>query len=196
MMDQFALLNFPRVPWLPADDVKARFLELSAPWHPDRVHGKSADEIAEANQKFAALNAAAACLREPQARLQHLLQLETGAASAATQNIPANLIELFGKIGQTCRSVDQFLAERGRATSPMIQAQLFAQGLDWSDKIGSLQSEVAALKANGEEQLKKLNAKWPTEKPMEELRGLAHQFATIGRWEKQLQERFAALAAF
>jgi hypothetical protein len=34
------------------------------------------------------------------------------------------------------------------------------------------------------------------EKPLLELQKLAHDFATVARWEGQLKERFAALAAF
>jgi DnaJ-domain-containing protein 1 len=195
MTNYFALLNFPRAPWLDADAVNARFLELSAPWHPDRVHGQSAANLAEANQKFADLNRAAAALRDPRERLQHLILLETGAPPAAAQNIPGNLIELFARVGQTCRDADQFLAERARATSPMIQAQLFAQSLDWSDRIAALQTAVTDLKSTAEHELKTISENWPAHKPIDRLASLAHHFATTARWEAQLRERFSALAA-
>jgi curved DNA-binding protein CbpA len=195
VVDYFALLNFPRNPWLDPAAVQARFLELSAAAHPDRVHGLGSDQIAEANRKFSDLNKAAAVLRDPKERLQHLIALETNAAPSATQNIPPELIDLFAKVGHTCRSVDQFISERANTTSPMLQAQLFAKGLDWTDRITELQSAVAALKDTALKRLQQTGEQWPNQKDFQKLAELAHMFAMIGRWESQLQERFAGLAA-
>ena len=195
MVDYFALLNFPRTPWIDPSEVQKRFLELSAAAHPDRAHNLGATEVMAANEKFAGLNKAAATLRDPKERLHHLLALETGSAPAATQNIPNELIELFGRVGQTCRKVDEFLGERNRATSPMLQAQLFAQGLDWTDRIGELQQQIGIVKARAEEELKQFAKTWLSDKPYERLAALAQTFAMTARWEVQLQERFATLAA-
>ena len=105
MTDYFALLNLPRSPWLEPEMVQARFLELSAAAHPDRVHGEPNEVLKSANAQFSELNAAAVCLREPRDRLNHLLQLETGSASgaAAAQSISPDSIELMTKVGQSCR---------------------------------------------------------------------------------------------
>ena len=195
MVDYFELLNFPRTPWLDASEVQKRFLELSAAAHPDRVHSSGANEIGAANEKFAELNKAAGILRDPKERLHHLLALETGSAPSATQNIPNELIDLFARIGQTCRQVDVFLTERGRATSPMLQAQLFAQGLEWGDQVSELQQQVGGVRTRAEEDLKEIAQRWPGEKPMARLAALAHTFAMIAKWEAQLRERFSNLAA-
>jgi len=195
MTDYFALLNFPRTPWLDPAEVQKRFLEMSAAAHPDRVHNLGADETTVANARFAELNKAAAVLKDPKERLHHLLALEAGAAPATAQNIPNESIEFFGKIGQTCRSVDQFIAEKNRTTSPMLQAQMFAKGLDWSDAIADLQGRVAEVRAKADAELQQIGKNWPREKPLDRIAGLAHLFAMIGRWEAQLQERFAALAS-
>ena len=195
MVDYFALLNFPRTPWIDPSEVQKRFLELSAAAHPDRAHNLGATEVMAANEKFAGLNKAAATLRDPKERLHHLLALETGNPPSATQNIPNELIELFGRVGQTCRKVDEFLGERNRATSPMLQAQLFAQGLDWTDRIGELQQQVGVVKERAEAELKSIAQNWPNEKRYDRLAALAHTFAMTARWEVQLQERFATLAA-
>jgi DnaJ-class molecular chaperone len=199
--DFFALLNFPRSPWLEPDAVQSRFLELSAAGHPDRVHGQTPEILREANQRFSELNAAATCLRDTRDRLNHLLQLQFGAAQFAnqTQSIPNAFVTLFGKIGQTCRDVDTFLHEKSKATSPMIQAQLFAKALDWNDRVAALQTEVADLRVTAESELKALSLNWASASPDEttwaKVRELAHVFAMIGRWESQLRERFSALAA-
>lgn len=194
MIDYFALLESPRQPWLDPEAVQARFLQLSAPVHPDRVHGQSDETVREANQRFAQLNQAASTLRDPKERLQHLLQLETGAAPPTTQSIPPELFDLVTRLGQTCRSVDQFLAERAKATSPMLQAQFFGQALDWTDRVTELQNHLAQLRQTAEADLKSISAHWPSEKPIPQLQKLAHLFATANRWEAQLKERYAALA--
>jgi curved DNA-binding protein CbpA len=194
MKDNFALLNFERRPWLNAEEVNARFVELSAVAHPDRVHGGAAEEVRGANERFAELNAAAACLRDPKERLHHLIQLETGATPSWAQSIPNELMDLFGRVGQLCRDVDQFLAERAQASSPILRAQLFATGLDWTDKVEELQATIAKLRADTEAELKKISEHWPREKPIERLKLIAYLYATTGRWEAQLKERFAALA--
>lgn len=195
MVDYFALLKFPRTPWLDPGEVQKRFLELSAVVHPDRAHNLGAAEIATANEKFAELNKAFVMLRDPKERLHHLLALETGSTPSDAQNIPNELIELFVRVGQTCRKVDEFLAERNRATSPMLQAQLFAQGLDWSDRISELQQQVGIVKARAEQELQEIARNWPDEKRYDRLAALVHTFAMTAKWESQLRERFAALAA-
>ena len=74
-MDYFALLNEPRRPWLDEELLKAKFLELSSEVHPDRIHGAPEGEKQRANQRFADLNSAYHCLREPKTRLQRQLRL-------------------------------------------------------------------------------------------------------------------------
>jgi len=81
MTDCFELLQEPRRPWLDADALKARFLKLSAAAHPDRFHGGTESERAQANDRSAELNAAYNTLRETRDRLFHLLELERGAPS-------------------------------------------------------------------------------------------------------------------
>ena len=78
MADYFALLDEPRRPWLDPEILKDKFHALAATVHPDRVHRASEPEKQEANQRYAELNAAYRCLREPTKRLRHLLELERG----------------------------------------------------------------------------------------------------------------------
>ena len=176
MVDYFALLNFGRTPWLDPAEVQARFLELSAAAHPDRVHNLGGAEREEANRNFAELNKAASVLRENKERLQHLIAVESGAALSATQNIPAEFIDLFSRIGPMCRNVDQFLAERSRAASPMLQAQLFAKGLELSDGVVEMQGCVGEVKAKAEAELKTIAAGWPRERRFDRLAGLANGY--------------------
>src|SRR5471030_2670727 len=131
MTDHFALLTGPRRPWLDADLLKQKFLALSANAHPDRIHSDSEADRADATKKFTELNAAYNCLAEPKLRLLHLLELELGAKPKDIQQIPAALADLFAEVANNCRNSDGFLVEKNKATSPLLQVQLFKRGHDW-----------------------------------------------------------------
>src|SRR3954454_3419867 len=118
MIDNFALLNEPRRPWVDSDALKTKFLALSSEVHPDRVHNAADAERQTANQRYLELNTAYNCLREPKERLQHLLELELGAKPKDIRRIPAGTMDEFFEVGQLCRQVDAFLTEKSKVTSP------------------------------------------------------------------------------
>src|SRR3974390_115525 len=102
MNDCFKVLGQRRRPWLESGKLKQTFLELSAEWHPDRVHGRSNGERQAAQERYTELNSAYQRLREPKERLEHLLELELGTVPTQVQRIPSELMELAMGIGQLC----------------------------------------------------------------------------------------------
>jgi ABC-type transporter Mla subunit MlaD len=200
MTDNFALLNEPRRPWLDADLLKQKFLALASDTHPDRVHGASESEKAEVTQRYTQLNAAFNCLAEPKLRLLHLLELELGAKPKDIQQIPTALADLFVKVSNNCRSADGFLAEKSKATSPLVQVQLFERGQDWVEKLNGLQRTLNELreKLNGE--LKSLDAQWIStdadsrREILPKLEELYRLFGYFNRWNNQIQERVVQLS--
>ena len=118
MIDCFALLNEPRRPQIDLETLKAKFRALSTEAHPDRFHNESDSEKEAVNQRYLELNAAYNCLRQPQERLQHLLELELGTKPDHLQQIPNGAMDLFVEVGQLCRELDGFLREKTRITSP------------------------------------------------------------------------------
>jgi hypothetical protein len=200
MTDNFALFNEPRRPWLEVEVLKQKFLALSASLHPDRIHSASEADKIEATKKFTELNAAFNCLAEPKLRLRHLLELELGAKPKDIQTIPAALADLFAEIAMCCQNVDGFLAEKNRATSPLIQVQLFGRGQDWVEKLNGLQRRLNELRAQLTEELKLLDEQWiatginsrrATLPKVEEVYRL---FGYFNRWHSQLQERVVLLS--
>src|SRR5271169_3437801 len=137
MTDNFALLNEPRRPWLDADLLKQKFHALSATAHPDKIHSASEAEKNAAAKKFAELNSAYNCLLEPKSRLLHLLELESGAKPKEIQQIPNDLADLFAEVASLCKNADAFLAEKSKATSPLLQVQLFERAQNWIEKLDS-----------------------------------------------------------
>jgi DnaJ-domain-containing protein 1 len=200
MTDHFALLNEPRRPWLDADLLKQKFLALASDAHPDRVHGASESERAEVTQRYTQLNAAFNCLAEPKLRLLHLLELELGAKPKDIQQIPAALADLFAEIAEDCRSADEFLAEKSRTTSPLVQVQLFGRGQDWVEKLNILQNKLNELRETLMNALRSLDAQWNSANAVSrreilpKVEELYRLFSYFNRWNSQIQERVVRLS--
>jgi DnaJ-domain-containing protein 1 len=200
MPDYFALLNESRRPWLEVDVLKQKFLTQSANLHPDKIH--SASDVGKniAAKNFAELNAAYNCLAEPKSRLLHLLELELGAKPKDIQQIPAALADLFAEVANVCKSADQFLVEKNKTTSPLMQVQLFARGQDWIEKLNLLQRKLNELREQVLSQLKSLDAKWiatdenSRRKLLPNLEELYRLFSYFNRWNNQIQERVVQLS--
>ncbi|MBI5802548.1 MAG: hypothetical protein HZA92_17720 [Verrucomicrobia bacterium] len=204
MTDRFALLDEPRRPWLDADALKAKFLARSAAVHPDRFHAAPAAERAAAQESYTELNAAFTTLREPKDRVQHLLELESGAKPGNIQSTPAELSDLFFAVGQLCRDVDFFLMEKGRANSPLLKVKMFQRAMDWTSQINALQSRLGARRGEVETELQAMNEVWATAPadpisrravlPLARLEPLYRTLSFLSRWAGQLQERVVTLA--
>jgi hypothetical protein len=200
MTDNFALLNEARRPWLDADSLKQKFLALSANLHPDRIHSASESDKTDSTKKFTELNTAFNCLVEPKQRLLHLLELELGAKPKDIQTIPSALADLFAEVSMVCRSVDGFLAEKGKVTSPLLQVQLFERGQDWVEKLNVLQRKLNELREKLTEELKSLDAQWISadaasrKEILPRLEELYRLFGYFNRWHNQIQERVVQLS--
>jgi curved DNA-binding protein CbpA len=200
MTDNFALFTEPRRPWLDPDLLKQKFLALSASLHPDKIHPANESEKNIAAKKFAELNAAYHCLAEPKSRLLHLLELELGAKPKDIQTIPAALADLFAEIANCCRNVDGFLAEKNRATSPLIQVQLFGRGQDWVEKLNGLQGKLNGLRAQLTGELKSLDEQWietginSRREILPKVEEVYRLFGYFNRWQSQFQERVVQLS--
>jgi curved DNA-binding protein CbpA len=199
-MDYFALLNEPRRPWLEPDLLKQKFLALSANLHPDKIHSASENDKLAATKKFTEFNAGYNCLVEPKLRLLHLLELELGAKPKDIQTIPAALADLFAEVANSCRSADGFLAEKTKATSPLVQVQLFERGHDWVEKLNILQRKLNELRDKLTVELKSLDAQWISadatsrKEILPELEELYRLFGYFNRWNSQIQDRVVQLS--
>jgi curved DNA-binding protein CbpA len=198
--DNFKLLNELRRPWLDADLLKQKFLAQSASLHPDKIHSASDVEKNIAAKKFAELNAAYNCLAEPKSRLLHLLELESGAKPKDIQQIPSALADLFAEVVNVCKNADQFLIEKNKVTSPLLQVQLFERGQNWIEKLNELQRRLNELREQILAQLKSLDAKWISaaenlrHELLPNLEELYRLFSYFNRWNNQIQERVVQLS--
>ncbi len=198
MTDFFALLDEPRRPWLEPEPLKQKFLALSTTVHPDRVHNLGEAERAAAQERYTEFNAAYNCLREPKERVHHLLQLELGELPKDVQRIPADLMDLSLEIGQRCREADLFLAEKAKATSPLLQVKMFERGHELVDKLRPVRERVDAFTERLNEELKQIDTAWQSNgsRPelLKRLEEVYRLFGYFNRWQSQLQERAVRLS--
>lgn len=200
MTDLFALLGLPRRPWLDADAVQNAFLARSADVHPDRCHHAPTAEREAATRRFADLNGACACLRDPRERLAHLLLLARGRAPGEVAEVPADALTLFMEVATQCRAADRFLARREAETSPLLKAALFREGVDWSARLQDLHRRLSEHARNALAAIQALDARWPgvdAPPPAAELldeAGRLHRSLTYAtRWTGQVEERLQRL---
>jgi len=205
MTDYFALLDEPRRPWLEPDSLKARFLALSAEAHPDRAHNAPEAQKQAANQRYAELNSAYRCLREPKERLQHLLELELRSKPEAVRPIAEAAMGLYTEVSHVCRGVDQFLTERSQVTSPLLKVRQFELAQGWTDKLRRWRQEIIdRAEALGAE-LRAMNRSWESAPPagsaarraslpLERLEELYRESSYLQRWLAQVQERIVRLS--
>jgi curved DNA-binding protein CbpA len=205
MTDAFALLGLERRPWLDPDDIKRRFHELSAPWHPDRHHGASEPAMAEALQRYSSLNAAHQLLAEPRERLLHLIELESGAKPKDIQRIPPGTMDLFVEVGHACRECDAFLQRRGTGASPMLRLKSMQEGLEWTEKLEDVASRVRAMESALNSELRDLGRAWADAPPqgnparipslpIDRLEQIYRTLSYVSRWLAQVRERVVLLA--
>lgn len=176
-MDAFALFGIERRPLIGEATLKERYLRLAADRHPDASGGDS--------ENFHLVQEAYQTLREPAARLRHLVELEFPEHLRNGGQAPnAELFLQAGRAVQTARAVSQRL---GSARSGLARALL-------SPEIAAALRQIreafeAVQKADEElaEQLENLDTQWPDVSP-DELSALATSFRFLTRWKVQLSE--------
>lgn len=198
MTDYFALLDEARRPWLDADSLKRKFLTRSAEVHPDRVHGAEAATKAAAQQRYAELNAAYLCLREPRDRLRHLLELELGHKPGELQEMPPELADLFMEIAPVLRQADGFLAKYSQMSSPLLRAQGFNEAQQFTERLTGRQQALKERQDRLLARLEELDATWaaaPGSRAglLPELESICRRLGFFSRWNGQLQERLLRL---
>ncbi len=182
MPDCFALLDEPRRPWLDADALKEKFHALAAAHHPDVARGGAVD--------FAALNDAYQKLRDPVQRLRHLLELEAPDALARAQQIPADIAELFMRIGAQRQALDAFLKKQSQAASALAQALLAPEKIALLAHFENLLAALDERRAHLLETLRSLDDAWRLEKSgtVSRLAEVFQSLSFLSKWSDQLRE--------
>jgi len=91
--DYFAALGLPRRLQIDLPDLERRYHDLSRRFHPDFYQTASARERLASLENSALLNKAYRALRDPLARAEYLVQLETGQGAESKAEAPTALFE-------------------------------------------------------------------------------------------------------
>jgi molecular chaperone HscB len=155
--DYFALFAQPRRPWLNLEELEQKYRELARKTHPDQS-AQPAGEFAEVNEAYQTL-------RDPKARLQHLLALEARPQLAATAEVPADLTDLFMKIAPALVNKKQ-------------------------EELDRLSKAVSDYYDNAIEQLHQLDKDWHTHASwsVSAAEKLCGRFAFLIRWKNLIEE--------
>lgn len=192
--DYFALLGEPHRPFLDPEQIKEKFHHLSRTEHPDQQAG-AGDGGADA--AFARLNQAQAVLRDPKARLRHLLELTHPEIQlSGPASVPPSLADLFAPIHGLLREIDDLLA--GKAAAPSALAKALLARREWSlrEQAEARLTQVEALRDGATDDLRAFDTVWeqqPREVSARLLHDFYHRFAYLGRWAEQLRERLFQL---
>jgi curved DNA-binding protein CbpA len=188
MIDYFALLDQPRLPWLDPDQLKDTYHQKTLQAHPDARAGRPGIDATDAT--FARLNEAYQVLQDPKRRLHHLLSLEGSAPSSTDQTVPTQLHDLFPKIGALAQRAN-LLLEKLRATSNALSRSLLKpQILEVQQETKELRETIQNLSDESLNQLRQINSVWGTNpaEQIEDLSNLYFAFAYLTRWSAQLDE--------
>jgi DnaJ-domain-containing protein 1 len=187
-MDCFALFSEPRRPWLDTDALKEKFHALTAVHHPDVATDSAVD--------FSELNAAYNTLRDPRARLRHLLELEFPDVLSRPQQIPGAIAELFMQTGAQRQRLDSFLKKQSQAASSLAKALLESEKLSLLENLGSVLAVVNDQQVKLIEELRSLDAMWQHDKTgaANRLTEIFQSLSYVSKWTEQLREGIVKLS--
>jgi hypothetical protein len=182
MIDCFSLLQQPRRPWLNAEQLKEKYIQLTISMHPDR----QAPQPENPAPDFANINNAFRVLVDPKARLQHLLKLEGIATSADT--VPDALANVFLETGTLIQEIDLLLSRT--TANALSKALRHPEVLEMRKLAADRLDKLQAMYKSALEELQKLDRLWAsTHEIAPELSALSSKLAYLTRWIAQLEER-------
>ncbi|MDR3403511.1 MAG: hypothetical protein P4L99_13520 [Chthoniobacter sp.] len=182
MPDHFAILAQPRRPWLDDEVLKEAFHRATAQQHPDVAGGSG--------ESAAALNAAYAVLRDPAARLRHLLDLEWPDAGPSSHSIAPEFADLFQKIAVRRQGSAALAKKMSAAQSPVARALLAGDQAAQRLALEAVLTETDAAAASALDDLRALDAHWNYRDThtRHAVAALQQRFAFLTKWQAHLRE--------
>ncbi len=182
MEDAFSLFSLERRPRLDEAALKERYLRLAAACHPD---------LSGDDEKFHQLQDAYKTLREPAARLRHLLELEF--PSGGKKSDPAPHAELFMSAGSAVQAAKAVFLRSEKTTTALARALLSPEIATVLREVRKALESVQKAQDQLTDRLESLDVRWP-EVSADELSALAASFSFLSRWKSQLSESEFRLA--
>ena len=178
MTDFFAVLGFPRRPYLDPSALKQAYLDLAARLHPDSAQGDAV--------KFAELQEAHRVLGQPALRLRHLLALTHPDIAASEAGLPKNSGLLFD-LGTALQRAKNAVAQREKATTGLGRAVAAQELAAARQALRSAHAPLTTAESVTLSALAALDDRWPAVS-VEELATLAREFTFLTRWKAEVAE--------
>lgn len=180
--DYFSFLGLPRKLVIDAAELERRFRELSRKFHPDYFYNASPTERLASLERSSYLNDAYRALRNPAARIEHLLAIEglpsvrtaEGSADAGpgAAKVPPSLLEEVFALNEELDEVRE-LREAG-VEPDTLRARL-----------EKARAPIDAKREEHERQLQELSARWDSQ----ENASATDKRATLDALRERLLER-------
>lgn len=183
--DDFAALGLEPCPWIASKDLKKRFLELAAKWHPDAGGGST--------ERFQRIGVAYARLKDPALRIDTLVKATWPDAPAAKPAFPDQRI--FGEIAsalQQSRGLRTIPSGKGSALLLVLQIR---KAGDFLPLLEGLVKKLAKARKPLEEELRNHSEDW-RKRGAEYWKGMANRFRFLEKMEKELAEELFLLSEF
>ena len=150
----------------------------------------------DADASFAQLNLAQTTLRDPKARLRHLLELGvSGGPADRPDDVPATLADQFAPIHGLLREIDALLARKAAAPSALTRALLAREEFALRERTEERLTQVEMYATRRTTRPLCLRRRWE-ERPTDaatRLHELYQRFSYLSRWLEQLRERLFQL---
>ena len=177
MEDAFAVFGISRRPLIDEPALKETYLRLAADRHPDASGGD--------DEEFHLVQEAYKTLRDPAARLRHLLELTFPTFRRDGGHVPH--AELFLRAGNAVQAARMVWQRFENTSSALARALLSPEIAEALREIREASGFVQEAEDELESQLEDLDTRWPDVSP-DELSALATAFRFLSRWKSQLSE--------
>jgi molecular chaperone HscB len=154
--DYFAFFGLPRKLNIDAHDLERRFRDLSRKFHPDYYYNAPPAERLASLERSSYLNDGYRVLRDPQARIEHLLAIEglpsakTDPGDAGAAKVPPALLEEVFALNEELDAIRELRQANG-------------DGADIQARLAAARRPIERRKAAHERRIQELSAQWDSE---------------------------------
>jgi molecular chaperone HscB len=139
--DHFSLFGLPRKLWIEMSTLEQRFLQLSWKLHPDKFVNASPDEQELSLKRSSELNDAYRVLRDPVARVEYLLEIESMRKEGEhKQQAPPELLEEVFELNESLDELRE--AKSSGADLASLKVRLESAAKNFQDKLGQVDAEL------------------------------------------------------
>ncbi|HEY6361634.1 MAG TPA: Fe-S protein assembly co-chaperone HscB [Vicinamibacterales bacterium] len=173
--DYFSFLGLPRRLGVDLQDLERRFRDLSRKFHPDYFYNASPGERLASLERSSYLNDAYRTLRNPVARIEHLLAIEglpPARSADGTAKVPPSLLEEVFALNEELDEIRE-LRESGGDAEPL------------RGRLRAARKPIERRREQHERQMQELSVRWDAQEDAP----AAEKRATLDALRERLLER-------